>query len=505
MTDDERLRALGLLRDKLELHAAQCAKIKDKDNRLVPFLFNRAQRHIHSMLEEQKRETGKVRALLLKSRQQGGSTYIAERYYHQVTMHGKSAFIMAHEAKATANLYAMVRRLQNHNPVAPSTKASSAQELVFEALDCGYKLATAGTQDAGRSSTAQLLHASEFSFWPNAQNHLAGLGNAIGDRPGTEIILESTANGIGNAFHSMWQDAEAGLNEYIAIFTPWFWSDEYRAPVSPKLVLSEEDALYQSTYGLSLEQMQFRENKLSTYGTDFKHLWVQEYPACPNEAFVTPVGNPLINPSHVMAAVNSQYRDTSGPLIIACDPAGDGVNDADRTAIAFRRGRVCFRLEYHQGLNTMQIAGKLSEYYAEFAPDAIIVDKGGLGAGVFDRLNELNVPVIGINNATAANDHEIFENIRAEMWWTMNDWFNDQPCRIPNNAALISDLTAPQPDISSNGRKMLEKKEKMKRRQIRSPDGADALALTFAVKVGYREVAHGPRQTSKPAATSAGY
>jgi hypothetical protein len=506
MTDEERELALTRVRDNLEVHAAYCAKIRSKSGQLIPFSFNKAQRYTHALLEKQKAETGKVRALILKGRQQGISTYIGERYYHQVSMRGKSAFIVAHEDKATSNLYEMVKRYQDNNPLAPSTRASNAKELLFEALDCGYKLATAGTKDVGRSNTAQLLHGSEFAFWSNAQSHLAGLGNTIADIDGSEIILESTANGIGNAFHLMWQAAEAGQNEYIAIFVPWFWQEEYRTTVKPDFQLSKEDVEYQQAYGLDLEQMQWRANKISTYGYGFEWLFKQEYPGTAAEAFQTSTANPLINPANVMAAVNSTYRDMNAPLVIGCDPAGDGVNDADRTAIAFRRGRVAYRLEYHQGLTTMQIAGKLAEYNREMQPDAIFVDKGGLGAGVHDRLLELNIPVIGVNSATAANDPERYENKRAEMWWTMCEWFNDQPARIPNNAALISDLTAPQPKVSSNGRKLLEKKEDMKKRQIRSPDGGDALALTFADPVQYREVKlHGNSNAGKPAATSAGY
>lgn len=486
MTPEERENAIRLVRDNLRIHAAHCAKIKDKGAKLVPFIFNRAQNHVHELLEKQKRETGKVRALILKGRQQGISTYVGERYYHQVSTQGMSAFIVAHEDKATKNLFEMAKRYQDNNPLAPSTRASNAQELIFSALDCGYKLATAGTKDVGRSNTAQLLHGSEFAFWANAQSHLAGLGNTIAELPNTEIILESTGNGIGNAFHLMWQEAEAGRGDYIAIFVPWFWQDEYRAKVKPDLELSAEDQKYQQAYGLDLEQMQFRANKISTYGQGFEWLWEQEYPATPALAFQSSSVNPLISPSDVMAAVNSKYHLMDAPLIIGCDPAGDGVNDADRTAIAFRRGRVCFRVEYHQGLSTMQIAGKLAEYNKEMQPDMIFVDKGGLGAGVYDRLVELGITVIGVNNAMRANDPERYENKRAECWWLMMEWFQDQPARIPNEAALISDICAPQPKVSSNGRKLLEKKEDMKKRQVRSPDGADALALTFAEPVTHK-------------------
>lgn len=491
----------------LEIYSSYCLKIANKEGKTVPLTFNKPQMYLHAMLEQQLRDTGKVRALVLKGRQQGISTYVGARYYWKTTSnYGRKTLIVAHQQKSTNSLFDMVKLYQKYNPIGITTEKSNAIELVFDKLGSKYALATAGSDDVARGMTAQLGHLSEFAFWTNGQKHMAGLGNAIPDVAGSEIIIESTANGLGNAFHSLWQEAEAGRGEYIAVFIPWFWSEEYRAPVQPGFQRDEEEVGLVETYGLDDEQLQWRRNKISSYGDGFKWLFLQEYPNCAAEAFQTSTQNPLINPTHVMAAVNSTYRDMNAPLIIGCDPAGDGVNDADRTAIAFRRGRVLYRLEYHQGLTTMQIAGKLAEYNREMQPDAIFVDKGGLGAGVHDRLLELNIPVIGVNSATAANDPERYENKRAEMWWTMCEWFNDQPCRIPNNPALISDLTAPQPKVSSNGRKLLEKKEDMKKRQVRSPDGGDAVALTFAEPVQYREVRlHGNASAGKPAATSAGY
>jgi hypothetical protein len=508
MADEAQMEGLRRLVERLDVFSAHCLKIADKAGRTVPFLWNKPQKYLHDRLEAQLKATGKVRALVLKGRQQGISTYVAARFYHKTTTNfGRKTLIVAHQQKSTNGLFDMVKLYHKNNPMPVSTANSNAIELVFDKLGSKYSLATAGTEDVARGMTAQLGHLSEFAFWSNGQKHLAGLGNAIPDVDGSEVIIESTANGLGNAFHSLWQEAEAGRGEYIAVFIPWFWSTEYRAALNAEgFQRSDEEQTLAETYGLDDEQLQWRRNKISSYGDGFQWLFLQEYPNCAAEAFQTSTQNPLINPTNVMSAVNSMYRDNDAPLLIGCDPAGDGVNDADRTAIAFRRGRMVFRLEYHQGLNTMQIAGKLAEYAKEMGPDAIFVDKGGLGAGVHDRLVELNIPVIGVNSATAATDYERYENKRAEMWWTMKEWFDDQPCRIPNNPALISDLTAPQPKVSSNGRKLLEKKDDMKKRQVRSPDGGDAVALTFAEPVAHRTVTlYGHRKVGKAAPTSAGY
>jgi hypothetical protein len=507
MSDQGVLAGLRAIVNDLEPFSAHCLKVANKSGETVPFAFNLAQQKLHERLEKQKAETGKVRALVLKGRQMGISTYVGARFYHQTTTNfGRRTLIVAHQAKSTSSLFEMVKRYHKHNPLPVATSNSNAMELVFDKLDSKYMLATAGSDDVARGTTAQLGHLSEFAFWKNAQHHMAGLGNIFPDVDGSEVIIESTANGIGNAFHDMWQQAETGVGEYIAVFLPWFDEPGYRARVDKDFQKTKEEEELHLAYGLDNEQLQWRRNKIATYGDGFGWLFLQEFPNTPAEAFQTSTTNPLISPTHIMAAVNSDYRHFAGALVIGCDPAGDGVNDADRTAIAFRQGRVLKRLEYHQGLNTMQIAGKLAQYAREMQPDMIFVDKGGLGAGVYDRLVELGVRVTGVNSATAADDKEAYENKRAEMWWRMRDWFADQPCRIPNNAALISDLTAPQPKVSSNGRRLLEKKEDMARRGLRSPDGGDAVALTFAMPVlAQAATDYAITTTTTRAATTAGY
>lgn len=518
MPESQREELLRYLTENFEVWSAHCGKILTKAGQVQPLVWNRAQRYVHEQLEKQRREKGFVRALVLKGRQQGISTYIGARYYHRTsTTPGQGTFIVAHEDKATANLFKMVKRYHDHNPIAPSTKHSNAQELIFGQLDCAYKLATAGSKDVGRSNTARLFHGSEFAFWDNAQSHLAGIGNTIpsgAEAAGTEIILESTANGLGNAFHTMWQAAERGEGEYIAIFVPWFWQDEYRAEPKAELELSDEDRAYQAAYGLDMAQMQWRANKITEYGPGFEWLFDQEYPATPALAFRSPSGKPLIGPTVVMAAVNSDYRTMTGPLVIGVDPASDGEDPTatrDRTAIAFRRGRVCFRVEHHQDMKPMALAGLLMEYVRDFKPDMIFIDKGGIGAGTFDRLAELGAPVSGVmfgskGKPTEPDGTSIYLNKRAEMWWAMHDWLVDQPVRIPNDPSLIADISAPQVVLRSDSKKQLESKKEMAKRQVRSPDLGDALALTFADVVMPREqeltgIGHG----SSRAPTRAGY
>ena len=124
----------------------------------------------------------------------------------------------------------MAARYHEHCPelVKPQTGATNAKELSFDTLDSGYRVATAGSKGVGRSQTIHYFHGSEVAFWPNANEHSAGALQAVPNENETEIILESTANGLGNYFHEQWQQAEAGIGDYIAIFIPWFLHQEYR-------------------------------------------------------------------------------------------------------------------------------------------------------------------------------------------------------------------------------------------------------------------------------------
>src|SRR5262249_36072655 len=204
---------------------------RTKSGAIAPFVFNRAQRFIHEKLEAQNADTGRVRALILKGRQQGCSTYIAGRFYHRSSRNrGQRVFILTHEEQATQNLLEIVSRFHEHCVVKPSTGTDNARELTFDRLDSGYRVSTAGTRGVGRCATVQLSHGLDVASWPCAETRLAGILQAVADPEGTESILESTANGIGNVFHTMWREAEAGTNGYIAIFVPWYWQEEYRWP-----------------------------------------------------------------------------------------------------------------------------------------------------------------------------------------------------------------------------------------------------------------------------------
>lgn len=476
------------LKDNFRHYAPRCLKIRTKEGKILPFELNKAQSYIHDKLEEQRAETGKVRALILKGRQQGASTYIEGRFYWKVSHRkGVRAFILTHEADATTNLFDMAERYHEYcNPlVKPITGNSNAKELLFPNLDSGYKVGTAGNKGAGRSSTIQFFHGSEVAFWPHASEHAKGVLQGVPDAPDTEVVLESTANGIGNYYHQQWQKAEAGESEFIAIFVPWFWQNEYRKSVPEDFSPTIEESELAEIYGLDNGQLMFRRFKvaeLAADGVDGTSSFKQEYPMTATEAFQVSGGDSLIKPEVVMKARKNKCLG-SGPLIIGVDPARFG---DDKTGIIRRRNRAAYELKTYAKRSTMEIAGIVNTIINEEKPAQVAIDVGGLGAGVVDRLNELGHEdvVVAINFGSTALDPERYINKRAEMWWNVNLWLQgDLPVMIPDSDALHSDLCSPYYSYDSNSRRKLESKEQMRKRGVRSPDSADALALTFAEPV----------------------
>lgn len=472
------------LRDDFKHYAAKALKIRTKTGSVEPLVLNKAQDFIHARLEEQRAKTGRVRALILKGRQQGCSSYVAGRFYHATThRRGVRTFILTHEDAATQNLFEMVNRFHEHVPqvVRPSTGAANAKELFFDRLDSGYKVGTAGTRGTGRSMTIQLLHASEVAFWPFADTHAAGVMQAVPDMPDTEIILESTANGVGNFFHQRWQEAENGIGEYQAIFVPWFWQEEYRKPVPEGFDPTDEELDYGEAWGLDLEQLVWRRSKIAELRDP--DLFKQEYPSTASESFKAS-GHDSYIPAPIIVKARKATHEASGPLVIGYDPAWTG---SDRHAMAWRKGRKLIKVERKAGLNTMQAAGWCKQVLDSDKPVKLFIDVGGVGAGVYDRLCEMGYgrKVVPVNFGSSPEEPSVDGggplNRRAEIWMRSKKWLEDEAgADIPDEDALQADACGPGYKYDSLTRLQLEKKEDMRRRGVISPDLWDAVALTFA-------------------------
>lgn len=176
-------------------------------------------------------------------------------------------------------------------------------------------------------------------------------------------------------------------------------------------------------------------------------------------------------------------------LVLGVDVARFG---DDASVIYIRKGRDgrTHPPQLFRGVDTMTLAGKVSELFSSMRADAVFVDGGGVGGGVVDRLRQLHVPCFDIQfgakaDAIPAEDEtDKFANKRAEMWGAMRKALKSG-LAIPENDQLKQELTALEYGFNQRDEIQLEKKSDLKKRlpAIGSPDIADALALTFAYPV----------------------
>jgi hypothetical protein len=280
--------------------AKHACKIRTKQGEITPLVLNPVQERFNRLIEGQLKETGKVRAIILKARQQGLSTYVSAWSYWWLSQHqAQKGLVATHVADSTRALFDMYKRIHVNVPVMlkPSTSASSRTEIVFDKLDSGVIVATAGGKGVARGETLTVAHLSELGFWPpaTAKDNLNAIFQAIPENPGTAVFIESTANGLSGPFAEIWKGACSGENGYIPFFSAWFETPEYRVTVDQdfELTLEEEDLVRE--YGLDKEQLLFRRQKIAQNGAE---MFRQEYPADPDEAFISS-GRPVFNPDQV--------------------------------------------------------------------------------------------------------------------------------------------------------------------------------------------------------------
>jgi hypothetical protein len=132
----------------------------------------------------------------------------------------------------------------------------------------------------------------------------------------------------------------------------------------------------------------------------------------------------------------------------------------------------------------MELAGIIVDEYENTPiidrPVEICVDVIGIGAGVYDRLLELDLPARSVNVAESASMTQKYMRLRDELWGKCREWFESRECVIVDEQQLIHELAAPRFAFTSSGKIKIESKDEMRKRGIKSPDMADALCLTFA-------------------------
>ena len=305
---------LERLRRDLPLYSESCLKIRAKSAELIPLKFNDAQKLIHGRISQQRREEGRVRAIVLKARQEGVSTYTAARFFRHLHLRqGVRAMVVADSLDRAGVLFDIYERYLNNlsDELAPSGKAVTQRRRMAFKHDSELAVRPASDTEAGRAQTIHLIHASEIAFWGSlgvdASATWTSLMQAV-PRIGSEVIVESTAKGAGGLFHEMWEQAEQGDSGWLPLFLPWWFASEYQIPCSvemreiidgnkddfEELALTEGISFEGKQHVLNYDQLAWRRMVIvenfngdrETLGKDAVRNFQQEYPATAEEAFL---------------------------------------------------------------------------------------------------------------------------------------------------------------------------------------------------------------------------
>lgn len=528
-TDEVRGRYLALRaamwKADFKIFCRDVCKIRTKTGDLEPLVLNEAQLILHDAAENMLDEKGWIRLIGLKGRRQGFSTYVAARGYWRATLWDRQKiYILSHEMTASNTLFGMVALMQEKNPFPPAVGTDNAKELEFVKRGSSYGVATAGQKAGGRGGAVSFFHGSEAAWWTNAEDHFSSSVQSVDEvrgvrgvlwrkpanplpfeekmpdvitgwvKPPSEVWLETTSAGPNGVFWQKYMEAMKGKGRYRSVFVPWTVQTEYRAAgdFEPDVEAEEDGELsefdYQKLHGLSDAQMLWRREKIQELASLGKFR--QEYPIDVVEAFsAADIEGVFIKPATVLRARKRGWEEIpDAPLIIGVDPAGGG---GDRFAVAFRRGDVCFKVKSRSKLEHDEAVAWLASIIDEYKPERMNIDRGSMGAAIVSSLRSMKpeyaaivrgIDFGGTSKAKQAHPKRAGPvNRRAEMYGDCNEWLKAGGC-IPDDDELASDLSAAKQKFRPNNDWLLESKTDMKARQIRSPDMADALVLTFAFK-----------------------
>jgi hypothetical protein len=228
---------------------------------------------------------------------------------------------------------------------------------------------------------------------------------------------------------------------------------------------------------------------IEAYGEDSDFVRVRVKGQFPRAGVMQFIGSDVVD----YAMRRGDMPTPSSPIIFGVDVARYG---DDKTVLAVRQGRDARSIPWLEWGGTdvqrdlMRVAGDIAEYAKRYRADAIFVDRGAMGPGLIDRLNQLNVPgVMGVNFGGKGGKVMVGEDLtietankRALMWASMREWLDGGT--IPDDAELKADLIGVEYGYGADQVSLtLERKKDMKKRGLASPDKGDALALTFAAPV----------------------
>jgi len=300
------------IQDDFEFWCARCVTIKDKlSGRNVPLVLNRPQRRLLGVMESQRMAGQPVRIILLKARQWGGSTLV-QMYlaWMQLVRHkGWNSLICGHLHATSKSIKRMYNLLLRHYPrelwpegdqvsrFAKLEGQPNVQQIAER--ECLVLTGSSRSEDAVRGYDIAMAHLSEVAFWQSSAMHspdevVRSVCGSIALEPETVIVLESTANGVGDYFHDEWLRAQMGRSDKVPVFVSWHEIGIYTLDVDDPMALWQEMDDYERELwndGCTLEQVNWYHHKRREYRRH--EMMMAEYPTSDSEAFATSGHNPF--------------------------------------------------------------------------------------------------------------------------------------------------------------------------------------------------------------------
>ncbi len=170
---------------------------------------------------------------------------------------------------------------------------------------------------------------------------------------------------------------------------------------------------------------------------------------------------------HVIGGEHTGYK------VLGVDPAAGG----DNSAIVLKSGNLQEVVFNQKMPNTMDLVGVVMDVYIRNRADMIVVDKTGIGQGVFDRLKDLGYNVRGVSFGEKSEDPQ-FGNLKAEWHWRERKW-------LLSGGRLLFNVAWNEFEIvkykNKDGKIIIQPKEELFREGIMSPNCVDAAVLTMAI------------------------
>jgi hypothetical protein len=285
--------------------------IVNKARQLVRLKLNAPQRKVHAKVMEQIRAGKPVRINNLKARREGMSTYAEALIFTMMLCYPRSrASVLTHERDLSQEIATMSHlyleqldsRLRPTGPP-PTLNKMELERIVCDDgdidLDSRLTVDTSTGKESGRGKRFDFLHLSEAAFYPDLDRTMRALMPTVPNLPGTIIFIETTANGIGNAYHKLWTSAVAGDSQFAPIFIPWFDLDEYAIEPPPDFRPTEDEAHEAKLYSLSHAQLYWRRCTIRDSFNGDEDAFNQEYPPTPEAAFISS-GSPAFSKRALM-------------------------------------------------------------------------------------------------------------------------------------------------------------------------------------------------------------